>query len=225
MRRALSTVLAVALLLGLGTLAVLALPNANAPLSAVPAVSAAAPEFEPDAPMAATNFNTIALPLDSSSQINPYTASGLASLVGTGVVQVMHWDAPTQSYQFYFPADGFGTNFGLKTGEAYWLELNSSAGQVVSFVGNVPAQGSIHFSLVGAATCQWNDFSLPLDQSAATNASQLAAGIGHVEQVQAWDASSQSFQFYFPADGFGTNFPVKIGYPYHVCLTQGRVWP
>ena len=50
MRRVLSTVLAVALLLGLGVLAVLALPNANTSLAEAPAVSAAAPEFNPEAP-------------------------------------------------------------------------------------------------------------------------------------------------------------------------------
>ena len=65
MRRVLSTVLAVALLLGLGTLAVLALPNANASLAGAPAVSAAAPEFNPDAPTATNKYNVIGLPLNA----------------------------------------------------------------------------------------------------------------------------------------------------------------
>jgi hypothetical protein len=51
MKRALSTILAVALLLGLGALAVLAMPNANTPLAAAPIVSAAAPKLDPDAPL------------------------------------------------------------------------------------------------------------------------------------------------------------------------------
>ena len=56
MRRVLSTVLAVALLLGLGVLPVLALPNANTSLAEAPAVSAAVPEFNPEAPAAAQNL-------------------------------------------------------------------------------------------------------------------------------------------------------------------------
>ncbi len=59
MKRVLTTVLAVALLLGLGALAVLAMPSANTPLAAVkPVVSAAA--AAPEAVDALENYNMIA---------------------------------------------------------------------------------------------------------------------------------------------------------------------
>ena len=73
MRRVLTTVLAVALLLALGALAVLALPNGSAPLAGAPAVSAAAPEFNPDAPTATENYNLIAMPLNAANQ---FTTAG-----------------------------------------------------------------------------------------------------------------------------------------------------
>ena len=75
MRRALTTVLAVALLLGLGALAVLALPDANTSLAGAPAVSAAAPEFNPDAPAATNNYNAIGMPLNAASQ---FTSAGFS---------------------------------------------------------------------------------------------------------------------------------------------------
>jgi len=52
MGRVLSTIIAVALLLGLGALAVLALPGTGAPMTASP-VAAAPLAAEPDAPAAA----------------------------------------------------------------------------------------------------------------------------------------------------------------------------
>ena len=115
MRRVLTTVLAVALLLGLGALAVLALPNANAPLAGAPAVSAAAPEFNPDAPTAPT-FNMIAMPLNAANQFTTagvsFNAPGLASVVGPGVQQVLAWDAANGFYLQYIPGAG-GDQFDL----------------------------------------------------------------------------------------------------------------
>ncbi len=238
MKRLLSAIAAVMLLLGLGAIVVLALPDANtAPAAVAPAAMAAAP-FAQDQPVAAealaapsvgTRFNVIALPLDSSAQFAAqslsYTASGLAAYVGSGVQQVLHWDTATQTYEFYFPADGFGTDFSLQTGGVYWIEVDSTTPPVLSFVGDVPAQGTIQFDLLGATTCLWNDISLPLDKSDITVASQLAASIGDVEQIVRWDPETQTYEFYFPADGFGTDFSTRIGYPYHVCLTQGKLWP
>lgn len=229
MRRVLSTVLAVALLLGLGALAVLALPNANASLAGAPAVSAAAPEFAPDAPNATTMFNMIALPLKSSASF-AYTASGLLSYLNTPTayaLQVMSWDPTTQGYLFrYF--DGFGDDFPLATGGAYLLEVDANAPGVASFVGDVPIQGETTFNFVGASpSCKWNHFSLPLDRSDVTKASELITSMGgsaNVEQVASWDAASQGWLFLFN-DGFGDDFSVKIGYPYAVCMFTNTPWP
>lgn len=221
MGRVLSTIIAVALLLGLGALAVLALPGTGAPMTASP-VAAAPLAAEPDAPAAGNTFNVIALPLDSSAQF-PYTADGLLSFVGSSAQQVLTWDAVSQSYLFRFP-DGFGDNFDLMTGGVYWLELDSTAPQVASFVGNVPAAGTINFSLLGGSPCKWNEISVPLDRVDITTASQLIVAIGDVEQVVTWDAATSGYIFRY-ADGFGDDFPVKIGYPYGVCMLNTKTWP
>jgi len=67
MGRVLSTIIAVALLLGLGALAVLALPGTGAPMTASP-VAAAPLAAEPDAPAAGTDkLNVIAMPLQATN--------------------------------------------------------------------------------------------------------------------------------------------------------------
>lgn len=233
MRRVLTTVLAVALLLGLGALAVLALPNANASLAVAP-VSAAAPEFAPDAPAAGPNFNMIALPLNATSQFTSasltYDADGLAKLVGSGVRQALSWDNANQVYKIWTIDEfgGSGTNFALTLGSAYWLLLDSTSSTIVSFVGDVPAQGSLHFSFITAASCQFNEFSIPLDQSGITKANQLATALS-ATQVLRWDATLQLFDIWTVDEfgGSGTDFDVKIGYPYVACLATGAptTWP
>lgn len=233
MRRVLTTVLAVAVLLGLGALAVLALPNGGAPLAGAPAVSAAAPEFQdaPEATLATNKYNMIAMPLNAANQFTSagqsFNAAGMAAIVGSGVQQVLSWNPNTSSYLSYVPGLG-GDNFNLAVGGAYWLELDSTAGSIVSFVGDVPAQGTIKNTLVRPASgnCVYNDISIPLDQSSVTTPQQLADAIGNVEQVLQWNATTQSFLQFVPGLG-GDTFNVKIGYPYTVCLQPGSstTWP
>ena len=144
------------------------------------------------------------------------------------VVQVLSWDQVTQGYFFRY-SYGVGTNFPLKTGGSYWLEVDANAPAVASFVGNVPpqspAQGSTRFDFVGDQTnCKWNQFSLPLDQGTITKASELLTAIGDAEQVLSWDPSSQGFFFRYYY-GVGTDFPVRIGYPYAVCMYKSKTWP
>lgn len=218
MNRVLTTVLAVALLLGLGALAVLALPGASAPLAAAPFVSAAAP----DAPMATNTFNVIALPLHSDAQFD-YKASSLLNYIGSSVQQVLTWDAANQLYVFLYP-DGFGDDFDLRTGGVYWLEVDKDAPPVASFVGDVPDPGTINFGLVGGPTCMWNEISIPLDQGSITLASELITAIGDVDQVVSWDAAAGIYTFLY-ADGFGDDFDVRIGYPYGVCMLANKTWP
>jgi hypothetical protein len=228
MRRVLTTVLAVALLLGLGALAVLALPNGSAPLAGAPAVSAAAPEFQ-DAPLATQNYNLLAMPLNSTNQFTSaglgFNADGLASLIGTGAKQVLRWNASTQLWEARLPEFQDGPNFALEVGGVYFVLVDSTVGNVVSFVGDVPAQGSVHYNLLGAANCKFNTVMVPLDRSDITTADQLATAIGNVEQVLNWNASTQLFETRLPAFQDGPNFTVKIGYPYGVCMTVDKVWP
>ncbi len=236
MNRVLTTVLAVALLLGLGALAVLALPGASAPLAAAPFVSAAAP----DAPMAARNFNMIAMPLDATDQFTSagytFTADGLMQLAGGGlnVAQVAHWLPNANVYETWTwdPDEemGVGIDFDLEVGQAYWLLLESTSDEVISFVGDVPDANTVSFTLTRGATCKINQFSIPLEQAAIADADDLMTAL-NADQVSVWDAESQIFVSWTwdPDEGqaAGTNFPVKIGYPYVSCLSTGTptTWP
>jgi hypothetical protein len=248
--RTLSTIVAVALLLGLSALAVLAMPGSSAPMNAS-AVAAAPLAAEPDAPAAAQNYNMIAIPLDSTAQFASaalsFDSQGLAQLVGASVMQVMRWDKTRQAYDTWDPINGDGfvggaytiTPFPLAIGGAYWLLVDSAAPPVVSFVGNVPDANTIEFTLTGSSpTCSYNEVSLPLEQAALTNSDQLADSISTTEvtQVLRWNPFAQTFDTWDPInnDGFvagayvTTAWDVKIGYPYVVCLSSGvngSVWP
>ncbi len=82
MKQALSTVVAVALLLGLGGLAVLALPGAQVAVNPASVVMAA-PLAAPEAPNGTNSWATIALPLDVTGS-GVTMASNVANYISTG---------------------------------------------------------------------------------------------------------------------------------------------
>lgn len=226
MKNSLSSLAIIVVLAALGLTTVVALPRGMDATAAAPAAPADAPARAP----LANKYNVIAMPLDATQQFVDagvaFNAEGLATIVGTGVQQILQWNPNTGTYLSYIPGLG-GDNFNLTVGGVYWLELDSSAGNIVSFVGDVPAQGSVSFTLMRPVLgCAFNDISLPLDQGAITTPQQLADSIGNVEQVLQWNASTQTFLQYIPGLG-GDDFDVKIGYPYHVCLQPGgnTTWP
>jgi hypothetical protein len=224
MRRVLTTVLAVALLLGLGALAVLALPNGSAPLAGAPAVSAAAPEFEPDAPNAGGKYNQIGLPLDNRITLASALVNDINATTGGTATQAFKWD-PNNGYSLYDPNDPFSVDFSLKVGDPVLILMEGTAGNLVySMVGDVPAQGSVKFNLVGATPCKLNHITLPLDKGSITLASQLTTAIGDVSQVLVWDPNN-GYTIYDPQDPFSQDFSVRIGYPYFVCTTASKTWP
>jgi hypothetical protein len=261
MKRLLSTALAVALLLGLGALAVLARPKgAGTPLAASAARSAsalAAPNVQsdtsdpvtqtelsgtaPEAPAVSNSWNNIALPLDAQKQFADlglsYDASGLASFIGrSSVAEVRVWDAVSQSYlKCQVTTTGcYGTPnpFPLATSRNYMVLFKGASSAVVSFVGDVPASGSVFFALEGITPgCSWNAISLPLDQSSVTDASKFADALGRadVKEIRSWDAASQSYlKCQVTTTGcYGTStpFPTQIGYPYWVCMKTPKNWP
>ena len=246
MKRLVSTVLAIALLLGLGALAVLARGGGDILTPADNVVAAAAqPQTAaaPDAPPPGPKWNAIAMALSSTPPIA--NAQALADAI-PGTQQLLTWDSTLQAFDFYVPdpivEDGWGNNFELTVGMPVMVQVGTTPG-TFSLVGNVPPKtgnlGAVQFSLVGGTPCKWNFISLPLDQDSITNAQQLAdaidvkigGGIDHVEQLLLWDATStvQAFDFYVPdpivEDGWGNNFETKIGYPYLVCVNASAVWP
>jgi len=254
MKQVLTTVLAVALLLGLGALAVLAMPSANAPLAAAPVVSAAAPEFELDSPSAFTGprYNHIALPLDTGTSISPFNAQGLLDYIGDSATQVANLNAASQGLDFWDEAYGFGlvngvaiddpVDYPLAVGHPYLILINSThpADTPFSIVGDVPNEGDIVFTLAGHDPCYFNEIMVPLDQydQSLDNGLNLANAIGNVDMIAALYAPTQGLDFWDFRNNFGlvagvtigtpTLFPVKIGYPYLVCINalgDGDVWP
>jgi hypothetical protein len=243
MNRVLTTVLAVALLLGLGALAVLALPGASTPLAAAPFVSAA--PLAPGQPEAVTapdvtlKYNVIALPLDAKASIP--NAAALVDYLNRAEVgqpktvdQVLHWDAAAQDFtDYYLPNLGpLGTNFSLEVGGTYWILLDSTAPPVFSVVGDVPQVGELQYNLLGATpNCAYNNIIIPLDQwdAAITHASDLVTAMGGptvVDQVLQWSAADQDFvDYWLPNIPIGTDFSVQPGYPYMVCLKANITWP
>lgn len=232
MKNLLSSIAVIVLLGALALATVLALPRGME--TATASAPAAAPIREvanaPDAPLA-NKYNVIAMPLAAQQQFADagvsFNAQGLATIVGPGVQQVLEWNANTSSYLQYIPGLG-GDNFDLRVGGVYWLELDVTANNVVSFVGDVPAQGSVTFTLArpSGAGCTYNDISIPLDRNDITTPQQLADSIGNVEQVLQWNPATNTYLQYLVGIG-GDTFAIKIGYPYHVCLQAGgnTTWP
>jgi hypothetical protein len=223
MKRFVSTALVVVLLLGLGTLAVLARGGGDILTPADSVVSAAAP----DAPMAVIpKWNAIAMTLDSTASIP--NAQGLANNI-SGTQQLLRWDASIQNFEYYIPGGGGGSNFNTKVGEPYLVLVDNTAPMTFSIVGDVPPpsgqQGAVKFGLFGGSPCKWNHITLPLDKSSIASAQDLAAAIGGVQQLLVWDASIQNFDYYVPGGGGGNNFATKIGYPYWVCMSASKDWP
>ena len=244
---------ALVLLLTFGGLAVLARPEGvGAPATPAPAVAAsavaataavpvepgqqAAAALVPLAPAASdpdTRYNVIPVPLPSISQFpsGKFNAEGLASIVGPGVHQVLEWNPKSGSYLSYVPGIG-GDEIPLKVGGVYWLALDSLANSTVSFLGDVPAKGSVKFTLTRPASgsCVYNDISIPLDflldHPTVTTAETLAQDIEQVDHILQWDPNAQNWLKYTPGSSVD-NFTIKIGYPYHVCLKPGgkTTWP
>jgi hypothetical protein len=243
MKRLLSTALAVALLLGLGALAVLARGGGEILTPPDNSVAAAAQPQTVAATMTGNpKWNAIAMALDATTAIPD--AEALSQQI-TGVQEVLRWDVTQQLFESWIPdavfppPGGFGVNFSTKLGEPYLLSLEA-APNVFSIVGNVPPKtgqlGALRFTLAGnPGLCKWNYISVPLDRDAITDAEQLSLAIGDsndVEELLMWDAAQQLFVSWIPdvqfppPGGFGTNFPVKTGYPYFVCMnTDGVLWP
>lgn len=222
------------LFLGLGALALFAAPEQLNQLAgaAVGENSTELAALVPEAQAATTSFNFVALPLDASASIDPFTAAGLAAYQGDSVQQVLRWNPAQQTFDSYVPgvSPPFA-DFSLEVAGSYFLEVDATAGDVFTTVGDVPAQGSISFDLTLGASpndCAFNSISIPLDRSDITVASELAADIGGTEQVLSWNATNQSFDSYVPgvSPPFA-DFQVKIGYPYFICVDNGGpvMWP
>jgi hypothetical protein len=248
MKRLVSTVLVVILLLGLGALAALARGGGDILAPVGDAVAVAAQPQTASAPDAPTfdgpRFNHVALPLNASASIQPFNAQGLLNYIGSGAIQIANLNANSQALDFWDGSLGFGVvndipifdpvEYPLHVGHPYFVQLDSSypTDKPFSIVGDVPDIGDIQFTMVGASPCKYNEIMIPLDQYNAniTNAVDLADSIGNVDIVAQLNATNQDLDFWDLGLGFGVVdgapifdpdlFPVKLGYPYFVCVNS-----
>lgn len=253
MKRAISTGLAVVLLLGLGGLAVLARPGGTDLLSpariapvalAVPQPHAAAPAAQgetdaaaaPAAPTASAGLNWIAVPLSNASLINASDlATDIQTNTGKTVATVERWNSVGQNYLTYVHDVGIG-NFPLTVGGVYRIAMSGGGSNVVwSLVGDVPDPSQFTYTLRETAGSDLNWIMLPLDKDTVTMASALAtdiethsSGAVTVDTVERWNVTGQNYLTYIHSLGIG-DFPVKIGYPYRVTVDVATgssvTWP
>lgn len=239
MKRLVSTALAVALLLGLGALAVLARGGGDilSPVKAAPvALAASQPQTAaaPEAPQATEKWNNIAMPLGVSGVA---TADDVAAYINSNtnppsaansITSVARWDASGQGLVIRDVGSSFGEpNFPVQTGD--WLLVSANANSATDFtfawVGNVPAAGYRTYSIVADG---WSAIMLPLNVDTTTiqTADDLAVAIGGVASVAKWDASGQGLIVRDVGSSFGEpDFAVRIGYPYLVYSTEAKNWP
>jgi hypothetical protein len=154
-------------------------------------------------------------------------ADSLAAYVG-GVYMVLHYDAATGEIQWRIPGLA-GDNLSVQVGQVYFVYLDSTAPSVVSLVGDVPAIGEVSFALTRPApggSCAYNFVSVPLDRDDLADADALAADIGGVYSVSRYNAETQDMTWRVPGVA-GTNFAVRVGYPYIICVddTAPQYWP
>lgn len=250
MKRILSTGLAIVLLLGLGTLAVLARPGgadilASPRLASVPAapvlqVEVKAPVAAPDAPaIGSTQYNWIALPLHDATLVmaSDLKAHIEANSNGTvTVVTVEQWNSIGQTYQTFttipFP---FG-DFALAVGGVYRVSVTGNGGTPVvwSMVGDVPDPSEFSYTLRETPGFDYNWIMLPLQKGNLTMASQLVADINAnshppvtVITVEQWNAVAQSWLTYTTVPFPMGDFALHIGYPYRVTVSASSpgTWP
>ncbi|MDJ0751943.1 MAG: hypothetical protein QNJ45_00380 [Ardenticatenaceae bacterium] len=241
MKRILSTILFAGLLGTLGIGAWVAMPRGVDP------VQQAGTTLElTNQAINATKYNAVSLPLDASTVITPFNAQGFLDYIGPSASQVANLNPNSQALDFWDGNLGFGVvngivitePFPLKVGSPYLIQVDENAPSTLTVVGDVPPAGSIQFDLVGVDPCNYNEISIPLDQSTISNGAELAASIGNVNFVAKLNVESQSLDFWDVTLGFGVidglivndpnQFPVTAGYPYFVCVTgsgDGTQWP
>ena len=218
------------LFLGLAALAFLSAPRngdvaAKTTTDDVAAISANVAGSATNNLLATNKYNFVAIPLDSTASVTPFKAAGLATYVGAEAKAILEWNAGTQAWKTHTVGSPFN-NFDLAIGGSYLIAVDATADPVLTFVGDVPAQGSISFTLAKGATCQNNSLSIPLDQASITNAAGLATAIGGIDKVLSWDAGTQAWKTHTVGSPFN-NFDVKIGYPFFVCANNSAPtsWP
>lgn len=171
----------------------------------------------------AANYNDIAMAL-SVPGVND--AESLANYAGSSVNYVLKYQASSQSFQIYSVGNP-GSNYSLSVGDYVFLITDSTTPSTLALAGDVPAPGSVQFSLVTGTASMYNFVSLPLDRGDLQDASDVAADIGSgVSRVMKYNSGTQLFEIYSPGNP-ASDFPMRIGEPFMLFLTSAAPgqWP
>ncbi len=259
MKKMLSVVGFFALIVALGLLAGTALngPDGTSEAAAVSDVTSIVPgqagdgEVEaalaPEAVTAASKYSSFAIPLQltgisMASHVANYAETGDPNTNGSGILRVLMWNG-TRFLEYCPDAPIFcDPDYAVGVGDSLMvLADNTLTATILSWVGDVPAQGAVTNSLAANAN---NVIMVPLDQYATFGnpgapvltgtADKLAKEIdppngANVNRVLMWDASNQRYVEYCPAAPIfcDPDFQVYSGYPYMI-LTGGSPpshWP
>ncbi len=130
------------------------------------------------------------------------TAAEVAAKIGD-VSALLAWNPQTQSLRFFAPPSS-GDNFAVTPGMALFVVINSGGPSQFTLTGPVQP---LHYTLTPGG---FNFITVPLGQATLTTASALAADIGNVEALMAWNADTQLFRFFTPPRS-GDDFAVQPG--------------
>ena len=156
-----------------------------------------------------TGLNLISLPINDASVTN---AASLAAKLGSNCTEVVKFNATEQQLQSYVPGVPLN-NFAIVGAEGYFVNLNQPTSVVLTGTG-WPSPFSIELvqglNLIG----------MPVNDSAVTTASTLAAKIGsNCREVVNWERGTQSYVSY--VTGVPLNdFAIRAGDGYFVTVTD-----
>ncbi|OVE78651.1 hypothetical protein BVY01_04875, partial [bacterium I07] len=161
-----------------------------------------------------SDFNAIALPLDLEGLS---TADQLVSAI-FGCTSVAHWNAEEQGYEQYIPGLDH-KNFQVSIGKPYLV--NVSQNSVFTSIGR-PVDSS--FQLRTTSRTSFNNIMIPHNKYQLQSASDLLADIPNCNSVARWNAETQSYDQFNPADP-GSDFKVLVGHAYLVSVAAESNWP
>jgi len=144
--------------------------------------------------------------------------------VGISCTEIVRWNSATQSYVSFVPSVPLN-NFAIEGGMGYLVNLNNPASDVLFCNSGWTSPFAISL-LTG-----YNMIGIPVNDSAATNASTLAAKVGgNCTEVVMWDSATQSFVSFIPgvplndfATAGGAGYLVNVNNPTMVAFT-GTPW-
>ncbi len=153
-------------------------------------------------------YNKIAMCLQGGDA----SASDLLATMGEGATGVWGWNAQTQSYLNWLPADGAGSDFALPYGSVASVHIGDGADPYRSIAGVVPT----HESFDAASLPGLNWATLPLLYDGPVEASHWVEEVGYWG-VGLWDAVSQQASWYWGAGD--SDFDMEPCRPYYMQIS------